>query len=79
MDDEGLRQLRAGTSAAAELAESVAKTVIGMDEAAALTTAKDAGLIVRITQRDGTRTLEYCSTRINVSIVNGTVTAAFVG
>ena len=81
VDDES-RGRRPPGFAEAQLAERMARGLIGMDEADAVSAVEEAGLAVRIAQRDGTRlmlTADLRPNRINLAIQNGRVSAAEMG
>ncbi|MFN8125728.1 MAG: hypothetical protein U0R64_04380 [Candidatus Nanopelagicales bacterium] len=63
-------------------AEAVAKKLIDMTEAEATAAAADAGMTVRVVERDGQQfpvTMDYSPTRINLTITGDRVTGATVG
>jgi hypothetical protein len=62
--------------------QKLADSLPGMAESDAIAAIEQAGLTVRITARDGENfpmTMDYRPTRINVEIVDGTITSANIG
>jgi hypothetical protein len=81
VDDERRGRRGPGFAEAAQPAEQVATRLIGMDEADAVSTIEEAGLAVRIAQRDGARSAlrsDKRPSRINLTIKSGKVSAAEV-
>jgi hypothetical protein len=62
--------------------DKLAKTVIGLTEDAATSKLAQSGYLARVTSRDGkdiSVTLDYSTTRVNLTITAGKVTAATIG
>jgi hypothetical protein len=63
-------------------AESVASTLIGLDEAQAKAVAANAGMTTRVERRDGERfalRMDFRPQRIDLTVESGTVAATRVG
>jgi hypothetical protein len=68
--------------ATAVISDSEAATLIGLTEDDAIATATDRGWAVRVVERDGEQfavTEDYSTSRVNLTITNGAVTAVTVG
>ncbi len=80
--DTGVTDTGVTDPAGAGAAEALAAEVVGLGEDDAVAAIEAAGLVARVIERDGESlpaTMDYREDRVNLSVTDGTVTAATVG